>query len=115
MRYSKPNRLHFQQVLTRRLGCLILAPVLFVALIQIGCLATGDLGVSPNNVNFGDVAIGSSSSQSVTITNSSNMSFTITQAAISGKGFDMKAPPLPLTLATGQSATFTTSFAPAAI
>ena len=51
----------------------------------------------------------------MTVTNSSNAAYTITQAAVSGTGFDMKAPSLPMTLAAGQSTTFTTIFAPAAI
>jgi hypothetical protein len=78
-------------------------------------MAPGNLGVSPSNLNFGSVPIGSSSSQVVTVTNSSNGPFTITQAAVSGKGFDIKAPSLPLTLAVGQSAQFTTIFAPVVI
>ena len=115
MGYFQLQRLHFQELLTRRRGFLVLATVSLVVLIQSGCLAPGNLGVSPTNVNFGSVPVGSSSSQIVTITNSSNASFTITRATVSGKGFDFKAPTLPLTLAVGQSAQFTTRFAPAAI
>lgn len=88
---------------------------MFVALIQSGCLAPGNLGLSSTNVNFGSVPLGSRSSKIVTVTNSSNTAFTITQAAVSGTGFDLKAPSLPMTLVAGQSTTFTTSFAPAAI
>lgn len=115
MRDSVPNRLHFQEVPARRTTFPILLSVLFAALIQSGCAAPGSLAVSPSNLNFGSVLIGSSSSQIVTITNSSSAPLTITQAAVSGKGFDIKAPVLPLTLAVGQSAKFTASFAPAAI
>src|SRR5579864_419260 len=109
------NHLHFQELRTRRHRSLILVTLLFVALIQSGCVASGNLAVSPTNLNFGSVPVGSSSSQTVTITNSSTAPFTITQAAVSGKGFVIKSPSLPLALAVGQSAKFTTSFKPAAI
>jgi hypothetical protein len=89
--------------------------VLFIALIQSGCVAPGNLGMSPTNLNFGNVPIGSSSSKIVTITNSNSAPFTITQAAVSGKGFDIKVPSLPLALGVGQSAQLTTTFTPAAI
>jgi hypothetical protein len=89
--------------------------VFFVALFQSGCVSSGNLGVSAANLNFGGVPVGSSKSQIVTIMNSSDGPFTITNAAVSGKGFDINAPSLPLTLAVGQSAKFTMRFAPAAI
>jgi hypothetical protein len=115
MGYFAPNCFRFQELMTRRHGYLILVTALFVALFQSGCVAPGNLGLSPTNLNFGSVSIGSSSSQIVTITNSGTAAFTITRAAVSGKGFDIKAPALPMTLAVGQSAKITTSFTPAAI
>ena len=110
-----PNHLHFQELLTRCRRFLILVVVFFVALFQSGCVAPGNLGVSATNLNFGGVPVGSSKSQIVNIMNSGGGPFTITNAAVSGKGFDIKAPSLPLTLAVGQSAKFTMRFAPAAI
>jgi hypothetical protein len=89
--------------------------VLVAALAQSGCVGMAGLGLSSTNLNFGTVAIGSKSSQVVTITNSGSGPFTITQAAVSGKGFEINAPALPLTLAVGQSSHFTTTFAPTAI
>jgi hypothetical protein len=115
MGYPTPNRLYFQEVTTHRHRLPILVAVLYAALLQSGCVAPASLSVSPTNVNFGSVPLGSSNSKIVTVTNSSNAALTITQASVSGKGFDIKAPSLPLTLAVGQSAKFTTSFAPAAI
>jgi hypothetical protein len=110
-----PNRLHFQELLTCRQKLLIPMALLFFCLNQSGCVGPGSLGVSPSNVNFGTVAIGSRSSQVVTITNSGSGPFAITQAAVSGKGFQINPPSLPLTLAVGQSAHFTATFTPAAI
>ncbi len=101
--------------MTRRHRLLILVAVYFVALFQSGCVAPGNMGASATNLNFGGVPVGSSKSQIVTIMNSGGGPFTITNAAVSGKGFDITAPFLPLTLAVGQSAKFTMRFAPAAI
>jgi hypothetical protein len=88
---------------------------LAAALTLSGCIGLGSLGLSSTNLNFGTVAIGSKSSQVVTITNSGSGPFTIVQAAVSGQGFGINAPTLPLTLTVGQSAHFTTIFAPTAI
>jgi hypothetical protein len=109
------NRLHFQELLACRQRFLILVALFYFCLIQSGCVGMGGLGVSSTNLNFGTVAIGSKSSQVVTITNSGSGSFTITQAAVSGSGFEISAPSLPLTLAVGQNAQFTTTFAPTAV
>ena len=115
MGYSVLIRLYFHELITRRHRLLILVAVLFVALFQSGCVGPGNLGASATNLNFGGVPVGSSKSQIVTIMNSGGGPFTITNAAVSGKGFDITAPLLPLTLAVGQSAKFTMRFAPAAI
>lgn len=112
MGYSNLIRYHSKEPLTYRSGFPILAAVLFVALLQSGCVAPGNLAISPTNLNFGKVAIGSSRSQSVTITNSSDAILTITRASVTGRGFGLKAPSLPMTLGAGQSAMFTTTFAP---
>ena len=90
--------------------------VLVAALTQSGCISlSGNLAESPTNLSFGNVAIGSSRNQSLTLTNSGTAAITITNAVASGGGFTVTGPSLPLTLAGGQSATFTTRFAPTAI
>jgi hypothetical protein len=61
------------------------------------------------------VAIGSSAKQTVTLTNSGPTDYTVTKAVASGGDFVVTGPSLPLTLAEGQSATFTRRFAPVAI
>ena len=113
MKCSAANRLHFP---SHRNGFGILLAVLVVVLIQSGCVSlSGNLLASSKNLSFGNVAIGSSSHQSVTLTNSGTGALTLTQAVASGRGFTVKGPPLPLTLAGGQSATFTTTFVPTAV
>jgi HYDIN/CFA65/VesB family protein/centrosomal CEP192-like protein/Ig-like domain-containing protein/immunoglobulin I-set domain protein len=74
---------------------------------------SGTLAASPTTLNFGSVTVGSTSNQSLTVTNSGTVSVTISQVTASGTGFSIGGVPLPLTLAAGNSATFTASFAPA--
>ena len=95
---------------------LLLLTVLLAALTQSGCVSSsGNLAAIPSSLSFGNVAIGSSSNQSLTLTNSGTAAFTITQTVASGGDFTVKGPPLPLTLAQGQSATFMARFAPTAL
>lgn len=68
---------------------------------------------SPSSVNFGNVTVGSTQSQSVTLTNSGLSSVTISQATVSGGTFQLSGLTLPLTLAPGGSTSCSVSFAPA--
>jgi Abnormal spindle-like microcephaly-assoc'd, ASPM-SPD-2-Hydin/Immunoglobulin domain/Immunoglobulin I-set domain len=70
------------------------------------------LSASPATVSFGNVSEGSTSNQSLTITNSGTSSVTISQASASGAGFSIGGVALPVSLNPGTSATFTASFAP---
>jgi len=74
--------------------------------------ATGQLTVNPSNVNFGSVSVGSSQTQSVTLTNSGGPKLTITQATLSGTGFTLSGLSYPVTLAGGQSVTCNVTFTP---
>jgi hypothetical protein len=92
---------------------IIFLVALVAALAQSGCVSySGNLTASQSNLSFGSVAIGSSSNQSLTVRNSGAAPITITQAVVSGGGFTVTGPMLPLTLAGGQSATFMARFAP---
>jgi hypothetical protein len=70
------------------------------------------LTANPSSVGFGNVQVGSSETQSETLTNSTNSSVTISQATITGAGFSLNGLKLPLTLTAGQSYTFRTAFSP---
>jgi hypothetical protein len=59
--------------------------------------------------------VGASSNQTLTITNSTATTSTLTEIIASGTGFKIKGPSLPLVLNPGESATFTTSFAPTSL
>ena len=72
----------------------------------------GQLGLAPAAVAFGSVLVGSTQSQSVTLTNSGGSSATISQATATGAGVRVSGLTLPLTLASGQSSTFQVTFAP---
>ncbi|MGA8452090.1 MAG: choice-of-anchor D domain-containing protein [Candidatus Acidiferrales bacterium] len=72
----------------------------------------GQLGASPASVNFGSVNVGSSGSQTVTLTNSGSASLTISQATASDTGFSVSGITTPLTLGAGQSTSFTAKFSP---
>jgi Ig-like domain-containing protein/immunoglobulin I-set domain protein/ASPM-SPD-2-Hydin domain-containing protein/uncharacterized protein DUF1573 len=70
------------------------------------------LSASPASVTFGNVSEGSTSNQSLTITNSGTSSVRISQASASGAGFSIGGVALPVSLSPGATATFTASFAP---
>jgi hypothetical protein len=66
----------------------------------------------PSAVNFGNVSVGSNSTQTVTLTGSGNANTTITQANITGAGFSISGLTLPLTIPAGQTASFNVVFTP---
>jgi hypothetical protein len=68
--------------------------------------------VSPQSLAFGNVLIGTSAKQTVTLSNSSSTSITVNSVGISGTGFSQSSPTLPVTLAAGQSSSVTVTFAP---
>jgi ASPM-SPD-2-Hydin domain-containing protein/centrosomal CEP192-like protein len=73
----------------------------------------GQLGATPAGVSFGNVQVGNNQAQTVSLTNGTAASVTITQAVASGSGFGVSGIQLPLTLGAGQSASFTATFSPA--
>jgi hypothetical protein len=73
---------------------------------------TTQLVVTPSSINFGTVSIGTSQSQSVTLSNFGGPKITVTQANLSGTGFTLSGLNYPLTLAGGQSVTCWITFSP---
>jgi hypothetical protein len=78
-------------------------------------VSAGLLSASPASINFGNLTVGSNSTQNITLANSGGASLSVSQAAVSGAGFSISGLSLPLTLAAGQSASFSVRFAPAAV
>src|SRR6266850_474753 len=71
------------------------------------------LSASPASLNFGQVAVGSNASQTVTLTNTGNASVTISAANVTGSSaFTVTGLTLPKTVAVGASTTASVRFAP---
>jgi len=77
-----------------------------------GVVTTFLLSANPTSLGFGNVAVGSSSTQTVMLTNSGSSSLPISQVHVSGAGFSASGLTLPLTLTAGQGTSLTTLFAP---
>jgi hypothetical protein len=71
------------------------------------------ISVAPGSVSFGNVTVGQTSSQTVTLSNPGTANLNITQAAGLGTGFSLSGLALPMTLAPGKTAIFTVIFTPA--
>jgi hypothetical protein len=72
----------------------------------------GTLSAAPATLSFGDVTIGSKSVLPVVATNTGTTSVTVSQAAITGAGFSLAEPSLPVTLSPEQAASFSVTFDP---
>jgi fibronectin type 3 domain-containing protein len=83
-----------------------------VTLSGTGTTQLAQLGANPASVNFGSITLGKSATQAVTITNTGNASVSVSQITTTGTGFSGSGITVPLTLAAGQSATYTAKFAP---
>jgi Abnormal spindle-like microcephaly-assoc'd, ASPM-SPD-2-Hydin len=85
---------------------------LAIALSGSGTASQPQLTISPASVAFGSVSVGSSGSQTVTLTNAGNAALTVTQASPSGTGFSMSGASMPMTINAGNSASFSAVFTP---
>ncbi len=74
----------------------------------------GALFPNPSSLALGSIQMGSSNSQSETLTNVGGSTVTISQATTSGAGFSVSGLTLPITLNAGQSTTFNAIFTPSA-
>jgi hypothetical protein len=85
-----------------------------LTLVGTGVTAGATLTASPGSVNFGNAVVGSSSNQTITLSNTGSTNVTITQVTPSGAGFSVTGITTPMTLSAGQTAIFTAVFAPTA-
>jgi len=71
------------------------------------------IAVVPSSVSFGNVSVGVTNSQTLTIQNPGTATLSVTQASLSGTGFTSSGLTLPLSVPAGGSSTFNVGFAPA--
>ena len=95
--------------------------VIFALIVMSGCVGlTGKSGavasiamdVTPNPVDFGTVLVGSSATQTITVTNSGAAKFTLEKVSVSGAGFTISGLSSAETMAPGQSVKLTVAFKP---
>jgi len=72
----------------------------------------GVLSTSDSSLNFGNVPVNTTGTQSETLTNTGGANVTISQANVTGTGFSATGLNLPMILAPGQSFTFGAAFSP---
>ena len=84
-------------------------PTLSVGLSGTG-VSAGNLAANPGSIPFGNVTVGSSQNQSITMTNGGNATVTINQVTASGVGFSVSGISVPMTLNAGQNITLTATF-----
>jgi ASPM-SPD-2-Hydin domain-containing protein/HYDIN/CFA65/VesB family protein/centrosomal CEP192-like protein len=73
------------------------------------------INLTPSSANFGSVAVGSTNSQTIRISNTGNVVLTISQASVTGSGFSTAGLTLPLSINPGQSSTFNAQYQPSAV
>jgi len=71
------------------------------------------ISVTPASVSFGNVSVGVSNTQSLTVKNTGTANLSVSQAVLSGTGYTLSGLTVPLTVAAGGSSTFTIGFTPA--
>jgi hypothetical protein len=91
-------------------------PVLVVVLIALPTFSSSasatELSVSPTTENFGTVNVGTSVSETITLTNESSSSIKVSNVPVWGTGFSIKGITTPLVLSAHQVSTFQVIFDP---
>jgi hypothetical protein len=117
---SSAHRLKWsRQIMKHFLFLLIISSALVLALSGCGSATVNgggestasSLSVSANTIAFGNVILHTTATQTVTLSVTGTQSVTI-NASVTGTGFSISSTTFPLTLSSGQSATFTVEFEP---
>jgi len=94
------------------------APFLFI-LVLLSILPTAaysqQIAVSPYALGFGNVLVGSSGTQPLSITNTGSASVSVSNVAVNGTGYAVSGLSCPLTLSPGQSVGLNVIFSPPAV
>lgn len=72
------------------------------------------VAVSPSNLSFGNVTLGSSMSQDITVTNGGDAPLIVTQYALFGTGYSVSGIIAPFSIPAGKSTTLVAKFSPSA-
>jgi hypothetical protein len=75
--------------------------------------AAGSLAESLTGISFGNVTVGQTGSQALTITNTGGQNVIVTSVSTSGAGLALSGISTPLTLLPGQSSSFNVTYSPA--
>jgi len=75
-------------------------------------VAAATLTATPPSLTFANVQVGQNQTQTETVKNTGGMNGTISQASVTGPGFSISGLSTPVTLTTGQSVSFSVTFAP---
>jgi len=85
-----------------------------IALSGNGLASRSEINVNPLSLLFGDVYLGSTSTQTVTVSNTGTTELSISQAKLSGSGFSISGFNTPFNIRSGESKSFNVSLAPVA-
>lgn len=77
-----------------------------------GSSTISGLTATPSAISFGNVNTGTTSTQSVVLNNAGAAPLSVSKVSISGAGFNASGVPTGLTIAPGETATFSVTFAP---
>ena len=101
------------------------AVALVVILVTSGCVGVTGKGttptvtgvaieISPSSLSFGNVAVGQSTTKTVTLTNTGTEALSVSGISVAGAGFTASGPHLPISLPAGQSTSISAVFKPTA-
>jgi len=75
-------------------------------------VSQASLQVTPASISFGNVAVGTTDSQSIQLSNTGTTALTVSQVSVTGSAFSTSGLTLPLTLSPGKASTFNAKFSP---
>jgi centrosomal CEP192-like protein/ASPM-SPD-2-Hydin domain-containing protein len=75
-------------------------------------VTAGTLSANPTSLNFGNVTVGNNKTLPESITNTGGSDVVVSQHTLTGAGFSVTGPGLPLTLTPGQKVSFNVTFTP---
>ncbi len=71
-----------------------------------------EIGAIPSSAPFGNVAVGNTNSQTITLSNGGTANLIISQGSVSGNGFKITGLSTPMTITPGSNTTFNAVFTP---